>query len=153
MEEDSPEIIYFKETVRKNLSDRFMVGNEHRSDDIIATALHPCYKKLKFLTKESRVKIQSRIVQLCEEIASETTGSHLAEIPEVPTVPPKIKKESEEHCEAAMKYLMPDIYEVSDDEEEDIETEVSRYLAEPRKFDGPLEWWKANAHRFSHIRS
>ena len=151
-EEDSPEIVYFKETVRKNLSERFMVGNEHRSDDIIATALHPRYKKLKFLSKESRVMIQSRIVQLCEEMASETTGSHLTEIPELPVVPPKIKKRSEEHYEAAMKYLMGDIYEVSDDEEEDIESEVSRYLAEPRKFEEPLAWWKANAHRFPHIQ-
>ena len=26
-----------------------MVGNEHRCDDIIASALHPRYKNLKFL--------------------------------------------------------------------------------------------------------
>ena len=151
-EEDSPEVFFFKETVRKNLTERFMVGNEHQSDDIIATALHPRYKHLKFLGKQSRMMIQTRIEDLCEEIARKTTGKPETEMPELPVAPPKIKKESEEHCEAAMKYLMGDIYEVSDDEEESIETEVSRYMVEPRRLEEPLSWWKANASRFPHLQ-
>ena len=62
------------------------------------------------------------------------------EIPELPTVPPKVKRESEEHSEAAVKYLLGDVYEVSDDEDDGIQTEVERYMAEPQKRENPLRW-------------
>ena len=54
------------------------------------------------------------------------------EIPELPTFLPKVKRESEEHSEAAVKYLLGDVYEVSDDEDDRIQTEVERYMAEPQ---------------------
>ena len=63
----------------------------------------------------------------------------------------KVKREAESHSETAMKYLLGDVYEVSDDEENDIETEVTRYMAEPQKREDPLIWWRANAHRFPHV--
>ena len=74
------------------------------------------------------------------------------EIPELPTVPPKVKRESEEHSEAAMKYLLGDVYEVSDDKDDGIQTEVERYMAEPQKRENPLGWWRANAHHFPHMQ-
>ena len=43
----------------------------------------------------------------------------------------------------AMKYLLGDVYEISDEEDKDVETEVARYMAEPQKRDDPLmenEW-------------
>ena len=54
----------------------------------------------------------------------------------------KVKRESEAHSEAAMKYLLGDVYEISDEEDNDVETEVARYMAEPQRRDDPLKWWK-----------
>ena len=84
-------------------------------------------------------------------MAPEMTSKSNTEMPELPVVPPKIKKESEEHCEAAMKYLMGEIYDVSDEEEDSIEAEVSRYMVEPRNIIQPLIWWRANSHHFPHL--
>ena len=41
---DPPEILFFKEKVAEKINERFMVGNEHKCDDIIASVLYPCYK-------------------------------------------------------------------------------------------------------------
>ena len=150
-EDDCPEILYFKEKVTKNLHERFLVGKEHECDDIIASALHPCYKKLKFLSKQSRMFVKVKLEEINAKMALEMTSRSETEIPELPVVPPKIKREYEEHCEAAMKYLLRDIYEVSDDEEDTIEAEVSRYMTNPRNTIQPLIWWKANAHCFPHL--
>ena len=150
-EDDCPEILYFKEKVTASLKKRFMVGQEHKCDDILASALHPHYKKLKFLSKECRVFVQAKLEELCAKMAPEMTGKSNTEMPELPVVPPKIKKESEEHCEAAMKYLMGEIYDVSDEEEDSIEAEVSRYMVELRNIIRPLIWWRANSHRFPHL--
>ena len=46
---DPPEIPFFKEKVAEKINEKFMDGNEHKCDDIIASALYPLYRKLKFL--------------------------------------------------------------------------------------------------------
>ena len=51
-----------------------------------------------------------------------------------------------------MKHLIEDVYEVSDDEYDGIQTEVERYMAEPQKGENPLGWWIANAHHFPHMQ-
>ena len=89
---------------------------------------------------------------MCLQLAPEINYKGQEEIPEFPTVPPKVKRESEEHSEAAMKYLIGDVYEVSDDEDDGIQTEVERYMAEPQKRGNPLGWWTANAHDFPHMQ-
>ena len=43
---------------------------------------------------------------------------------------------------SAMKYLLGDVYEISDEEDKDVETEVARYMAEPQKRDDPLNGGK-----------
>ena len=67
------------------------------------------------------------------------------------SLPKKAKRESEAHSEAAMKYLLGDVYEISDEEDNDVETEVARYTAEPQRRDDPLKWWKLNGHHFPHL--
>ena len=75
------------------------------------------------------------------------------EAPELPTVPPKVKRESEEHSKAAMLYLLRDVHEVSEDEDDGIQTEVKIYMAEPQKRKKTLlGWWRANAHHFPHLQ-
>ena len=51
---DPPEILFFKEKAAEKINERFMVGNEHKCDDIIASALHLHYRKLKFLNNSSK---------------------------------------------------------------------------------------------------
>ena len=46
---------------------------------------------------------------------------------------------------------MGDVYEISDEEDNDVETEVARYMAEPQSRDDPLKWWKVNGHCFPHL--
>ena len=67
------------------------------------------------------------------------------------SIPRKVKRESKAHSEA-MKYLLGDVYEISDEEDKDVETEVARYMAEPQKRDDALKWWKMNGHRFPHLQ-
>ena len=150
-EDDPKEIIEFKEKVVKLIQERFMIGEEHQCDDAIASALHPCYKKLKFLSRVSRLQIKSKLEELCIKYAKSIKPVE-TEIPELPVVPPKVKRESEQHSEAAMKYLLGDAYEISDDENDDVESEIDRYISEPQRTEDPLRWWKGNASRFPHLQ-
>ena len=151
-EDDPKEIIEFKEKVVKLIQERFMIGEEHQCDDAIASALHPRYKKLKFLSRVSRLQIKSKLEELCIKYAPKSIKPVETEIPELPVVPPKVKRESEQHSEAAMKYLLGDAYEISDDENDDVESEIDRYISEPQRTEDPLRWWKGNASRFPHLQ-
>ena len=146
---DSPEMIYFRNGVADKIKKRFMVGNEHHCDDIIASALHPRYKKLKFLAPVPKSHAHERLEELCAKVMPNNATEE--EIEE-DSIPRKVKRESEAHSEAAMKYLLGDVYEISDEEDKDVETEVARYMAEPQKRDDPLKWWKMNGHRFPHLQ-
>ena len=96
--------------------------------------------------------VKTKLEELCLQLAPETNYKGQEEILELPTVPPKVKRESEEHSEAAMKYILGDVYEVSDDEDDGIQTEVERYMAESQKRENPLGWWRANAHHFPQVQ-
>ena len=111
-------------------------------------------RKLKFLSNSSKELIKTKLEELCLQLAPETNYMGQEEIPELPTVPPKVKRESEKHCEAAMKYLLGDVYEdeVSDDEDDGIQTEVERYMAESQKRENIFGWWRANAYHFTHMQ-
>ena len=45
-----------------------MIGNEHHCDDIIASALNPRYKKLKFLAMIPKSHVQERLQELCSQV-------------------------------------------------------------------------------------
>lgn len=143
--EDTEEIKFFKTTVVKAIQNRFQLGNEENCDDIVATALHPVYKKLKFLTSERKQKVIFRLQEMCSKI-SPPTGK-----PECMEPAAKKVKTEPEHSEAAMKYLLGEIYEVSDEEDDDVESEVARYMAQPSKREHPLIWWKSNGHLYPHL--
>ena len=66
---DPPEILFFKEKVAEKINERFMVGNEHKCDDIIASALYPCYRKLKFLSNSSKELVKTKLEELCLQLA------------------------------------------------------------------------------------
>ena len=113
---DLPEVLFFKEKVAEKINERIMVGNEHNCDDIIPSALYPCYKKLKLHSNSSKELVKTK--EFCLQLAPEMNYKGQEEIPELPTVPPKVKRESEEHSEAAIKYLFGDVHEVSDDDDD-----------------------------------
>ena len=62
---DPPEMLFFKEKVAEKIDERFMVGNEHKCDDIIASALYPHYRKVKFLTNSSKELDKTKPEELC----------------------------------------------------------------------------------------
>ena len=66
---DPPEILFFKEKVVEKINERFMVGNEHKCDNIIASALDPCYRKLKFLSNSSKELVKAKLKELCLHLA------------------------------------------------------------------------------------
>ena len=151
--DDPPEMVYFKNGVSDKIKKRFMIGNEHYCDDIIASALHPRYKKLKFLATIPKSHVQERLEELCSQvpqdnIVQDKTYDNNVDV----SLPKKVKRESEAHSEAAMKYLLGDVYEISDEEDNNVETEVARYTAEPQRRDDPLKWWKLNGHHFPHLQ-
>ena len=120
-----------------------MIGNEHHCDDIIASALHPRYKKLNFLAMIPKSHVQERLEELCSQVPQDNIVQDKTDDNNVDvSLPKKVKRESEAHSEAAMKYLLGDVYEISDEEDNDVETEVARYMAEPQRRDDPLKWWK-----------
>ena len=89
---DPPEILFFKEKIAEKINERFMVGNEHKCDDIIASALYPCYRKLKFLSNSSNELVKTKPEKVCLKLAPEMINKGQEEIPELPTVPPKVKR-------------------------------------------------------------
>ena len=66
--DDPPEMVNFKNGVSDKIKKRFMIGNEHYCDDIIASALHPRYKKLKFLAMIPKSHVQERLEELCSQV-------------------------------------------------------------------------------------
>ena len=150
--DDPPEMVYFKNGVSDKIKKRFMIGNGHHCDDIIASALHPRYKKLKFLAIIPKSHVQERLEELCSQVPQDNIVQDKTDDNNVDvSLPKKVKRESEAHSEAAMKYLLGDVYEISDEEDNDVETEVARYTAEPQRRDDPLKWWKLNGHHFPHL--
>ena len=72
-----------------------MIGNEHHCDDIIASALHPRYKKLKFLAMIPKSHVQERLEELCSQvpqdnIVQDKTDDNNVEV----SLPKKVKRES-----------------------------------------------------------
>ena len=59
---------HFRNGVADKIKKRFMVGNEHHCDDIIASALHPRYKKLKFLAPIPKSHAHERLEELCAKV-------------------------------------------------------------------------------------
>ena len=37
-------------------------------------------------------------------------------------------------------------------ENDDVESEIDRYISEPQRTKDPLRWWKGNASRFPHLQ-
>lgn len=76
-----------------------------------------------------------------ENVCSEITLD--VKIPEESndTSPAKsMKREPDQHSEEAMKYLIGEIYEISDDEGNDTEAEVANYMAPSFSRKEPLKW-------------
>lgn len=141
---DDTEVTFFKTTAVKAIREIFQLGNEKNCDDIIASAVHPVYKKLKFLTPEKKAKVVAKLEELCSQVSVDNNKTNIE------LSHKKIKTECD-HSEAAMKYLMGEISDISDDENDDVESEVARYMAQPFKREYTLTWWKSNGHHYPYL--
>ena len=195
-EEEEREVAFFKSKVKKALRKRFNIGEEDFCDDIIASVLHPRFKKLKFLEHEEtedtdeedhemdeqqerllrREDAKLRVITKLKELVSiidvsttpttarsdsevaakdvstpETTARSDSEVVDI-LKGVKVKKEQLESSDTAMKYLMGDCFEISDDEEETAHEEVDRYMAdlEDKKLT-TLDWWRKHELRYPRI--
>ena len=195
-EEEREEVAFFKSKVKKALRKRFNVGEEDFCDDIIASVLHPRFKKLKFLEHEEtedtdeedqemdeqqerllrREDAKLRVITKLKELVSiidvsttpmtarsdsevagkdvstpETTARSDSEVVDI-LKGTKVKKEQLESSDTAMKYLMGNCFEISDDEEETAHEEVDRYMhdLEDKKLT-TLDWWRKHELRYPRI--
>ena len=136
---------------------RKMLGETSGSGQLKASAFfQPTFKQFVGqsgmpLTKAPtpRSHTHNRQKELCAQVMPENAEQDKMEEDNIPR---KVKRESEAHSEAAMKYLLGDVYEISDEEDNDVETEVARYIAEPQRRDDPLKWWKMNGHHFPYLQ-
>ncbi len=96
--------------------------------------------------------MKARLRDLCGNSYPKMTPELANQEEECQPLPAKIKRESQEHSESAMKFLLGSAYDVSDKEEDDIDLEIERYLSESQKKDDPLDWWRLNAPCFPHLQ-
>ena len=141
---DSGIVKDFKEKVTGGLRSRVLEGEYWLSIPMIATALAPRYKNLKFLSGEQREQLKSKIISLMEvdnEASGGNDGSEKA----------KAKNKAPDH-ESTLDFLIGDI---ANDDDEDAEVsegpsaqELEKFLAEKSKANNALFWWSENEKRF-----
>ena len=177
-DEEREEVTFFKRKVKKALRKRFNIGKEDFCDDIIGSVLHPRFKKLKFLeqeededtdeedqemneqqmrterTEDAKLRVITKLKELVSGIDVSTTPMTTKTDSEVADIlkGTKVKKEQLESSEKALKYLMGDCIEISDDEVETAHEEVDRYMAdlEDKKL-SILDWWRKHESRYLRI--
>ncbi|XP_059183544.1 E3 SUMO-protein ligase ZBED1-like [Centropristis striata] len=128
------------------------VSGDKENPVLLAAALDPRYKKLKFLTPEDGIRLQGSIEVLAVKEAK-TTGTQNA----------KLQKANGSGRKSALETLLQsDTDSLSENEDEESEedrkiqvviNEVRLYFSEatlPKK-DDPLKWWSENGGRFQTL--
>jgi hypothetical protein len=145
-DDDSPQIIRFKETVQKELKRRFFLGSEDTSEVaelcIIASALHPSYKSLRFLTEDKKKWIHDKMKLMIQKV-NEANRVEPAENSN------ETNNDQNSTC-GAMKYLLGYLFETPN-KELSISEELDTYFLEPPSDMDVLQWWKLHGHRFPRI--
>ena len=137
---DSVLVQNFKTKVTKGLKNHFKCPNDvdfSKSLPDIASFLDPRHKTLKFNVS---AQIQEEIKQQIMLLTQNENGEQLIKREE-----PPIKKEKK----AVLRCLDGDFSEIND--EEGIEAEIERYIAEPVQIRNPLMWWKHYEKKFPNL--
>ncbi len=134
---ESPRESEFKNAVAESLKRRIVAVAEDAEKvylPLIAVALDPRHKHLKFLETELRERVKENLKQLCETIPN-------------PVRPIQSKPDSA----TALDTLFGEDYGTSDVSPHD--TEIESYFREPciSVNQDPLLWWKVNESRFAKL--
>ncbi len=134
---ESPRVSEFKNAVAESLKRRIVAVVEDAEKvylPLIAAALDPRHKHLKFLETELRERVKENLKQLCETIPN-------------PVRPIQSKPDSA----TALDTLFGEDYGTSDVSPHD--TEIESYFREPciSVNQDPLLWWKVNESRFAKL--
>ncbi|XP_067664262.1 E3 SUMO-protein ligase ZBED1-like [Haliotis asinina] len=165
---DSNIVCDMKTRISAGLSSRLFPDGFLVSPTMIASALDPCYKNLKFLKPEQRTEVQAAVVRLITEIDSSaetvTTPTVVKEEPhsQSQSSEPSPKKFKFSESGDAMSFLLSDIIEISDDYEfenkRDVTKEYSDFLgAQTRVKERPtlkslsLSWWRENDIHYPRV--
>ena len=139
-DKDRPAIRAIKKKLCDQLTTRFgLDAPDPSSVPVIAAALDPLYKALKFLTDEQKKEVKAELHERCT--ARQSSASSEAASPDVK---PKSKRA-----------LLQSLHDDSSDEEEEIDTpteKISAFFAQKLRIDkskiDPLQWWKENEKRY-----
>ena len=105
-------------------------------------------------TEDAKLRVITKLKELVSGIDVSTTPMTTKTDSEVADIlkGTKVKKEQLESSEKALKYLMGDCIEISDDEVETAHEEVDRYMAdlEDKKL-SILDWWRKHESRYLRI--
>ena len=144
---DTAVVKTLKNKVIANLRNRFKLDedgtpttNVLTSVPMIATALDPRYKGLKFLNDVKREVVANRIDELLSDgIGSTTTQVQTETMDETDeSLPPVTKKLNMDDC------LLGEVIDATSSHAQEYES----YIKEPVRMHNPLEWWRCNANRF-----
>ena len=137
-ESDSANIRRFKISVESQIKSRWDLNDIASSDiKVIATALDPRYKSLKFLSVEKVCEVKTEIRHKIQSLQINTNTSNSD--PQAPS----------------MKKKPLDILFGPEENDESVsfEDEVDLYFSEPctPRNSNPLVWWKANSLRYPRL--
>ncbi|XP_067668257.1 E3 SUMO-protein ligase ZBED1-like [Haliotis asinina] len=165
---DSNIVCDMKTRISAGLSSRLFPDGFLVSPTMIASALDPCYKNLKFLKPEQRTEVQAAVVRLITEIDSSaetvTTPTVVKEEPhsQSQSSEPSPKKFKFSESGDAMSFLLSDIIEISDDYEfenkRDVTKEYSDFLGAQTRVKErstlkslSLSWWRENEIHYPRV--
>lgn len=169
-EEDSSLASTLKSDISSKLQARFKLNEEGLPDEsivtspmVIAAALDPRYKALRFLTTEQREEVHEFVKELmsdCVESTStqstESTSTTLCTDAVIKEDPDMDSSETFPRVSLPAKkrlcsYILGDVVDLTCEDLSQKTNELQDFVQEKVRLADPLQWWKLNAPRFPRL--